>query len=264
MKGSSETRLMSPLLYQLSYTATGRKPKGEEIIPDRRSECLQGCEWSSLGSQENPWLARSGRIPYTPDMMILLPATCEAALLERFLKAEAMALWSVRAAQARDVPEGVLGFLRKHEEDEAEHLKEFEARLGVVSHRRERLPRVPSQWYALVIHLYGYEALGLEFAKLLVQVQPDLRSILEDEEVHVGFFEQEVRKVLAQGGVAAAKAKESAASWWRKLPPTVDRYVDGESLSPYRVELKQAILTSVGHRFHTVGLLPERVLLGAI
>src|SRR5262245_8816750 len=134
---------------------------------------------------------------------MLLPRSCESVLFERFLKAEAMALWSVRAAQAKDVPPGVLEFLRRHEEDEAEHLREFEARLGVVSHRREKLPRVPSQWWALVIHLYGYETLGLEFAKLLVQVQPNLRSILDDEEVHVGFFEDEVRKVLEGGGIAA-------------------------------------------------------------
>jgi hypothetical protein len=31
---------------------------------------------------------------------VTLPSSCEQALLERFLKAEAMALWSVRAAQA--------------------------------------------------------------------------------------------------------------------------------------------------------------------
>jgi hypothetical protein len=45
-------------------------------------------------------------------MDVFLPSSCETALLERFLKAEAMALWSVRAAQAKDVPAGVLQFLR--------------------------------------------------------------------------------------------------------------------------------------------------------
>lgn len=49
-------------------------------------------------------------------MSIYLPASCEPAFLERFLKAEAMALWSVRAAQAKGVPSGVLQFLRRHEE----------------------------------------------------------------------------------------------------------------------------------------------------
>ncbi len=161
-------------------------------------------------------------------MTATLSASCEPALLERFLKAEAMALWSVRAAQTKDVPHGVLEFLRRHEEEEAQHLKEFETRLGVISHQRERLPRVPSQWWALVIHLYGYETLGLEFAKLLVQVQSDLKSILDDETVHVGFFENEVRKVLAQGGMQADKARQSARSWWRRLPLTVDRYLEGE------------------------------------
>ena len=186
---------------------------------------------------------------------ILLPPSCEAALLERFLKAEAMALWAVRSAQAKDVPDGVLSFLRRHEEEEAKHLKEFETRLGVQSHARARLPRMPSQWWALVIHLFGYEALGLEFAKLLVQVQPDLMSILDDEQVHVAFFEREVRKVLEQGGAAADGARESATAWWRRLPPTLDRYLEGEALEPFRPELRQRILAAIHVRFRRVGLL---------
>jgi hypothetical protein len=186
---------------------------------------------------------------------LVLPASCETALLERFLKAEAMALWSVRAAKAKDVPSGVLQFLRRHEEEEAEHLKEFETRLGVRSHARATLPRVPSQWWALVIHLYGYETLGLEFAKLLVQVQPGLQSILDDEEVHVGFFEMEVRKVLAQGGAAAEGARQSARAWWRRLPPTVDRYLEGEAMAPFRSDLRQMILDSIYARFVGAGLL---------
>jgi len=185
----------------------------------------------------------------------VLPPSCETALLERFLKAEAMALWSVRSAQAKEVPPGVLQFLRRHEEEEAQHLKEFEARLGVRSHTREKLPRVPSQWWALVIHLYGYETLGLEFAKLLVQVQPGLQSILDDEEVHVRFFEEEVVKVLAQGGTSAEGAKESARAWWRRLPPTVDRYLEGESLTLFRMELRQLILDAIHARFAHLGLL---------
>jgi len=185
---------------------------------------------------------------------LTLPSSCEPALLERFLKAEAMALWSVRAAQAKDVPPGVLQFLRRHEEEEAEHLREFEARLGVVSHRREKLPRVPSQWWALVIHLDGYEMLGLEFAKLLVQVQAELNIIVEDEKVHVGFFEEEVKKMLAQGGMAAEGARQSARAWWHRLPQTVDRYLEGEQLAPFRSELKRAILASIEERFAALGL----------
>ena len=100
----------------------------------------------------------------------------------------------------------------------------------------------------------GYETLGLEFAKLLVQVQPDLQSILDEEEVHVGFFEEEVRKVLAEGGTAADGAKESARAWWRRLPPTVERYLEGESLMPFRAELRQLILDSIHARFVQVGL----------
>ena len=187
-------------------------------------------------------------------MDVLLPPSCETALLERFLKAEAMALWAVRSAQVKEVPPGVLTFLRRHEEEEAKHLKEFETRLGVQSHARETLPRMPSQWWALVIHLFGYEALGLEFAKLLVQVQPDLQSILEDEEVHVAFFENEVKKVLAPGGSAAEGARQSARAWWRRLPSTVDRYLEGDSLMPFRSELKARIMASIFIRFESLTL----------
>jgi len=188
---------------------------------------------------------------------LLLPPSCEAALLERFLKAEAMALWAVRAAKAKDVPCGVLSFLLRHEEEEAKHLKEFETRLGVQSHVRSKLPRMPSQWWALVVHLFGYETLGLEFAKLLVQVQPDLRSILEDEQVHVDFFEGEVKKVLEQGGPPAEGARECAKAWWRRLPSTLDRYLEGDSLEPYRPELRQRILVAIYLRFAQVGLLDD-------
>ena len=186
---------------------------------------------------------------------LLLPPTCETALLERFLKAEAMALWAVRSAQAKDVPPGVLTFLLRHEEEEAKHLKEFEARLGVKSAVREKLPRMPSQWWALVIHLFGYEVLGLEFAKLLIQVQPELLSILEDERVHVDFFEREVEKVLEGGGPAAEGARNSARAWWRRLPPTVDRYLEGQALEPFRPELRSRILTAIQMRFCGLGLL---------
>lgn len=188
---------------------------------------------------------------------LLLPPSCEAALLERFLKAEAMALWAVRAAKAKDVPCGVLSFLLRHEEEEAKHLKEFETRLGVQSHVRSKLPRMPSQWWALVVHLFGYETLGLEFAKLLVQVQPDLRSILEDEQVHVDFFEGEVKKVLEQGGPPAYGARECAKAWWRRLPSTLDRYLEGDSLEPYRPELRQRILMAIYLRFFQVSLLDD-------
>jgi hypothetical protein len=51
-----------------------------------------------------------------------LPQTCEHALLERFLKAEAMILWTVRAAQTKQLPPDVLEFLRRHEKEESEHL----------------------------------------------------------------------------------------------------------------------------------------------
>lgn len=188
-------------------------------------------------------------------MHTILPQSCEQALLERFLKAEAMALWAVQSAQAQDVPSHVLPFLRRHEEEEAEHLKEFERRLGVLPRERSRLPRVAKQWWALAVHLLGYEALGLEFAKLLTQLQPDLASILDDESVHVGFFEKEVAQLLLSGGSPAEGARQSARAWWRRLPRTLDRYLEGDSLTPYRTDLRRAILMAIEERFTALGLL---------
>jgi len=184
-----------------------------------------------------------------------LPLSCERAILEQFLKAEAMALWAVRSAQAQNVPSGLLQFLRRHEEEEAEHLKQFELLLGMRSHGKTALPRMPSQWRVLVVHLYGYEALGLEFARLLVGLRPDLTSILEDEEAHVGFFEHEVRAILVQGRPASDGARQAAKAWRRRLPRTVDRYLHDETLAPFRDELQQHILNVIDARFHVVGLL---------
>jgi hypothetical protein len=183
-----------------------------------------------------------------------LPPTCERAILEQFLKAETMALWAVRSAQVQNVPRTVLQFLRRHEEEEAQHLKQFEQLLGVNSHGKTALPRMPSQWRVLAVHLYGYEALGLEFARLLVSLRPDLTSILKDEEVHVGFFEREVRAILVQGGLAADDIRQAAKAWRRRLPRTVDRYLHDESLTPFRDELRRHMLNAIDARFLTVGL----------
>jgi hypothetical protein len=184
-----------------------------------------------------------------------LPSSCERAILEQFLKAEAMALSAVRSAQAQDVPCAVLQFLRRHEEEEAQHLQQFELLLGTRLHGKTVLPRMPSQWRILAVHLYGYETLGLEFARLLVPLRPDLTSILEDEEVHVGFFEHEVRAILVQGGTAASDTRQAAQAWRRRLPRTVDRYLHDETLAPFRNELRQHILDMIDARFLAVGLL---------
>jgi hypothetical protein len=188
-----------------------------------------------------------------------LPSSCERAILEQFLKAEAMALWAVRSAQAQDVPPAVLQFLRRHEEEEAEHLKQFELLLGTSSHGKSALPRMPNQWRVLAVHLYGYETLGLEFARLLVGLRPDLISILEDEEVHVGFFEVEVHRILARGGSVADGARQAAQAWRRRLPRTVDRYLQAESFGPFRDELRRHILDVIDRRFLAVGLLTGEV-----
>lgn len=184
-------------------------------------------------------------------MLRAVTSPYERALLERFLRAEAMAMWAVRSAQASDVPPGALAFLKKHEEEEAEHLAKFESELGVAPREKAVLPRVPKQWHALCVQLYGYECLGLEFAKLLADVRPDLAHILEDEKSHVGFFEREVRKVLDAGGRTAVDARAFADTLLRKLPKTVERYVSGLG----RDGLREGILAEIEARFRDVGLL---------
>lgn len=187
-------------------------------------------------------------------MKLLLPQSCERALLERFLRAEAMAMWAVQAAQKQALPTSVMNFLQRHEQDEQRHLQQFEEMLGARSMGRERLPRVPEQWCALAVHLYGYEALGLEFATLLVAVRPDLAEILKDEEAHVGFFERQLRSLLSSGEGPARCARNSAQAWWKRLPRTLDRYLGDPSFASFRDQLRDAILTSLEQRFSALGL----------
>lgn len=184
-----------------------------------------------------------------------LPPECEPSLLDRFLKAEAMALWAVRAAQLRDVPANVLAFLKQHEADEEEHLKHFETLVGYQSWGREILPTVPHQWPSLAVLLFGYEALGLEFAKLLVGLRPDMQSIVDDEETHVTFFEHEIRKLLVGEGVDADQARISAKAWWKKLPRTIERYLQDSSLDSCRAEVASAMQAAIQQRFMDAGLL---------
>ena len=185
---------------------------------------------------------------------IRLPETCERALFERFLKAEAMILWTVRAAQTKDLPPDVLQFLRHHEEEESQHLRQFESLLGMTSHRKAALPRVSGQWSVLSVQLYGYETLGLQFAKLLVATRPDMVSIARDEETHVRFFENHVARILSEGGSQAQAARQAAQGLRRRLPETVDRYLEDESLTPYRDELRRTILDAIDARFAAINL----------
>lgn len=192
---------------------------------------------------------------HDPAEPLCLPPECEPFLLERFLKAEAMALWAVRAAQLRDVPANVQAFLKQHEADEEEHLQHFETLVGYQSWGREVLPTVPQQWSSLAVLLFGYEALGLEFAKLLIGLRPDMQSIVDDEETHVSFFEHEIRKLLAGGGVEADQARKSAKAWWKKLPRTVERYLQDPSLNACRDEVASALQAAIERRFIDAGLL---------
>lgn len=191
-------------------------------------------------------------------LSIRLPPECEPALLEQFLKAEAMALWTVRSARLQDVPPNAYTFLRKHEEDEQQHLAQFESMIGRQPRERQRLPSVPRQWPALAVQLYGYESLGLEFATVLVTLRPDLVSIREDELVHVEFFEQEIGRILGGEATAADQARISARAWWKKLPRTMDRYLNAPTLGPYREALIARMLTAIERRFRATGLLSKK------
>lgn len=165
-----------------------------------------------------------------------------------------MALSAVRSAQTRGVPPGVLEFLQRHEEEEAEHLRQFEILLERPPRTIMTLPRVPSQWWSLAVQLLGYESLGLEFAKLLVQVRPDLLAILEDETMHVAFFEGEVKRLLVQDKTTTQRTREAAQAWKRRLPRTVDHYLRDDSLAPFRQELRTSILDTITARFALIGL----------
>ncbi|MFO0768905.1 MAG: hypothetical protein U0231_19470 [Nitrospiraceae bacterium] len=171
------------------------------------------------------------------------------------MKAEAMALWAVRSAKLRDIPRHVQTFLDRHEADEEEHLRRFELILDKTPRERTDLPSVPASWEALAVQLFGYEALGLEFAKLLATVRPDLGEILDDELVHVEFFERELRKIVEAGGGRAKQARVTAGAWWKRLPRTVERYLGDESLAPYRADLTGRILSAIESRFTALGLL---------
>ena len=189
-----------------------------------------------------------------------LPESCERALLEQFLKAESMALRLVRSSQAQDVPAEVLRFLRRHEEEEDRHLRQFEELLGTTSRNRTALPRTPRQWFVLAVQLYGYEALGLEFAKLLATLRPDLADISSDEEVHVSFFEHEVSRILDDGGPDAEGARHAASAWRRRLPRTIDNYLRDDAFAELRDDLRRTILGTIDRRFADIGLSTSAVL----
>lgn len=186
--------------------------------------------------------------------VVTLPPSCEKAILSRFLRAEAMAMWAVKSAQ-NDVPAHALSFLKRHEEEEREHLKIFEGLTGEQAREKAVLPKLPKQWHAMAVHLYGYEALGLEFARLLAGLRPDLAHILKDEEEHVGFFEREVKRILADGRGPANGAREYARAWMKRIPKTLERYLRGDGLEPYQAGLSEGILAAIRGRFEATGLI---------
>ncbi|HVR83097.1 MAG TPA: hypothetical protein VMU54_02220 [Planctomycetota bacterium] len=185
--------------------------------------------------------------------MLILPLSCEKAILSRFLRAEAMAMWAVKSAQA-DTPPHAQAFLLRHEEEEREHLRIFEGLTGEQAREKTVLPKLPRQWQQLAVHLYGYEALGLEFARLLAGMRPDLAHILADEESHVRFFETEVKRLLDGARGPANGAREYARAWMRRIPKTLERYLRGDGLEPFQAELTERILGALRSRFTAIGL----------
>ena len=163
-------------------------------------------------------------------------------------------MYAVKAAQA-DTPKHALAFLQRHEEEERDHLKIFEGLTGEQAREKTVLPKLPRQWHQLAVHLYGYEALGLEFARLLAGMRPDLAHILADEESHVGFFETEVKRLLDAGKGPANGAREYARAWLRRVPKTLDRYLTGDGLEPYQADLSARILGTIRSRFEAIGLI---------
>jgi hypothetical protein len=98
----------------------------------------------------------------------------------------------------------------------------------------------------------------LEFAKLLVELRPDLSAIFEDEKQHVAFFERELAKMVARGGTTASTVQQSARAWWKRLSRTLDRYLGDESFEPYRAGLRLAVLGAIEERSLSIGLLESR------
>jgi hypothetical protein len=164
-----------------------------------------------------------------------------------------MAMWAVKSAQ-KEVPDHALSFLKRHEEEEREHLKIFEKLTGEKANEKLTPPKLPRQWHALAVHLYGYEALGLELARILAGIRPDLAHILVDEEGHVKFFEDEVRIILQSDRGPANGAREYARAWFRRLPRTVERYLRDDGLAPHREQLRERLLKAVAERFTSIGL----------
>jgi hypothetical protein len=164
-----------------------------------------------------------------------------------------MAMWAVKSAQA-DTPPHALAFLQRHEEEERDHLRIFEGLTGEQAREKTVLPKLPRQWPQLAVHLYGYEALGLEFAKLLTGLRPDLAHIQADEESHVRYFEIEVKRVLDGGRGPANGAREYARAWMRRIPRTLERYLRGDGLEPFQAELTTRILGALRTRFTAIGL----------
>lgn len=172
----------------------------------------------------------------------------ERAILERFLRAESMAKYALRSARA-NVPPDVRAFLERQEAEEAAHQERFERLTGLRAREREELPKMPQQWSACAVRLLGYEALGFEFARLAIaETTGDVRAMLEeilvDEEEHVRFYENELRKILTDDTRAMARA------FLRRLPKTVERYLRGPELAG----MQESILEGVQARFRGLGL----------
>ncbi|MBH0177146.1 MAG: hypothetical protein HP491_04610, partial [Nitrospira sp.] len=67
----------------------------------------------------------------------------------------------------------------------------------------------------------------------------------------------EIGKILSGEQADAEQARTSARAWWRKLPRTLDRYLEDSALEPYRPELARRILSALECRLIGAGLLRQ-------
>jgi len=176
------------------------------------------------------------------------------AILERFLRAESMAKYALRAALP-DAPPEVADFLRRQEAEESDHQSRFERLLGIQAREREALPKMPTQWNACAVRLLGYEALGYEFALLAARgssggIREMLLEILEDEKRHVRFYEESLRRILQGDENRARDTRLMVEAFLRRLPKTIERYLRGPELSAFQA----GVLEAVCARFRALGL----------
>ena len=67
--------------------------------------------------------------------------------------------------------------------------------------------------------------------------------------------EREIIRLLTDGGPSAEQARRSAQAWWRKLPRTIDRYLEAPMLDAVRLAVAAHLLGTIKQRLIRAGLL---------